>query len=254
MISLTAEMDLVSAAMDAMQPDAAKAPARESLALARCLRGKIAGLLLRKARLAADIPLDDCAAFLQVAPSTVDAWECGEESVSLPQLELLSGYLSGERTPSRHSQYLLLRQRIIGAQMRMARESMRLDLDSLAAATGFAPNTLVACEMGEVAVSLGDLSGLAQALDMDMRALLEAPQSQVQSAAPLEPAQNGGSPPADAAGRRQGRSLHATGDGIPRDKASRPPAHCRRPDCNHPRQRRPAPSRHLSPARCPAAR
>ncbi len=183
------ETDLASAAIEALQSDPAHAPSREALAEARSLRAKILGLLLRKHRLAAERAPEECAAFLQVSPQTLEAWEFGAESPSLPQVELLAGYLNGEPTPAKRDEYQLLRGRIIGVLLRMARDKQAMSQDAVVAETALDTEMLRVGELGGCDIPLSDLTGLAQALHVDMRDFLEAPAgTPAQPPAPNEPA------------------------------------------------------------------
>ncbi len=164
------ETDLASAAIDALQPAADKQPALQNLPLAKCLRARIIGVLLRKVRLAADCAPEECAAFLQVTPEQFEAWETGEEAPSLPELELLASFLQGAPTPRRQSDYLLLRQRIIGVLIQKA----RLNSDADLAQATIPPDRLSAYELGEHSAPMADLCALAQVLGLDLSAFLEA--------------------------------------------------------------------------------
>ncbi len=165
------ETDLASAAIDALQPAADKQPALQNLPLAKRLRARIIGVLLRKIRLAADCAPEECAAFLQVTPEQFEAWETGEAAPSLPELELLSSFLRGAPTPRRQSDYLLLRQRIIGVLMQKAR--LTADADADLAQAAIPPDRLSAYELGERSAPMTDLCALAQALGLDLSAFLE---------------------------------------------------------------------------------
>ena len=183
------ETDLVTAALEALQPEPAHAPARQSLAQARLLRAKILGALLRQRRQAAQASLEDCANFLQLSPPAVEAWEYGEESPSLPQFELLSSYLAGEPTPGNQADYVLLRGRVIGVLLRMARDKKAMSADAVAIDSALDADCLRAVELGESDIPLSDLTALAQTLRLDLRELVDAPAADFTPApAPANPA------------------------------------------------------------------
>lgn len=161
--------DLASAVVAALQPAADNPPAARNLPLAKCLRAKIIGLLLRKTRLAAECTSTACAEFLQVPPARYVAWEHGEAVPSLPELELLAGFLQGAPTPRQQSDYRLLRQRIIGAQLQMARQAS----GEAAARSIVPPETLRAYELGERSIPMTNLSALAQAFGIKLSAFLK---------------------------------------------------------------------------------
>lgn len=164
--------DLASAAVDALQPAADRAPSAQNMPLANCLRAKIIGVQLRKLRLEAGCAPRECADFLQVTPEQFAAWETGEAAPSLPDLELLASFLQGAPPPAGQADYRLLRQRIVGVLLQKARL-----LTSDDAALAIVPaDKLAAYELGECAIPMTDLGALAQALDIDLSAFLEASQ------------------------------------------------------------------------------
>ncbi len=166
------ETDLVSAAIDALQPAADNQLSPQNLPLANCLCARIIAVLLRKLRLASDCAVEECAAFLKMTPEQYEAWETGEAAPSLPELELLAGFLRGAPTPHRQSDYLLLRQRIIGVVMQKARLHAESDADLAQAAIH--PDRLSAYELGERSAPMTDLCALAQALGLELSAFLAA--------------------------------------------------------------------------------
>ncbi|MCY4146471.1 MAG: hypothetical protein OXE95_12770 [Chloroflexi bacterium] len=176
--------DLASVALDALQPAANKKPSRQDRPLAERLRAKIIGVLLRKARLAAERAPEECAAFLTMTTEQFMAWETGEKAPSLPELELLSRFLQGAPTPARQSDYLLLRQRIIGVLLQKAR--MKADADAAQAIVP--PERLRAYELGERSMPMTDLCALAQALSIELGAFQYASEPERPFAAP-SPAQ-----------------------------------------------------------------
>ena len=156
MSALMSEIDLASAALAALQPTSDKPPSPQHQELADCLRAKVVGVLLRQARLAAECSPEACADFLQMPPAQFAAWEAGEAAPSLPELELLSRFLQGAPTPQRQSDYLLLRQRIIGVQLQNAHQGAG------SAQTTIPPDKLEAYLRGECRLPMTDLCALAQ--------------------------------------------------------------------------------------------
>src|SRR5579885_705184 len=101
------------------------------------IRAKMVGFLLMDARLKAGRSVEDCARILQISPEQVEQWEFGDESPSLPQLELLAFYLgipvshfwgmdtleaTSDDLISAQQEYLSLRTRMIGALLGIARD------------------------------------------------------------------------------------------------------------------------------------
>jgi len=140
------------------------------------IRAKMLGVLMRDARLNAARTLEDCARLLNVAPQQVEQWEFGDTVPSLPQLELLAYYLDvpvshfwGMETINKgdadksgmQPEYIRLRNRMIGAMLRQAREEAGLSLEELGETTGIHPGTINAYEMGDSEPPVHELSVLA---------------------------------------------------------------------------------------------
>jgi transcriptional regulator with XRE-family HTH domain len=141
------------------------------------IRAKKLGVLILDAREAAHKSVDECARALGITPEQFTAFELGEASPSLPQLEVLAYYLNipldhfwGSKTISEdHSlemhldleQLIGLRQRMIGALIRQARLQSDLSLEEVAVSVGMSAEELEACEMGEAELPLPKLEGLS---------------------------------------------------------------------------------------------
>jgi transcriptional regulator with XRE-family HTH domain len=153
------------------------------------IRAKMIGVLLRDARLNAGRTLDHCANLLRVTPEQVEAWEFGDEVPSLPQLELLAYYLDvpvshfwGNSTlesarrdhAATQGDYMALRDRLIGALLRQAREDRRLSLDDLSAATGIPADEIAAYEMGDLPLPIHKLTVLANEVRQNLSYFLES--------------------------------------------------------------------------------
>jgi transcriptional regulator with XRE-family HTH domain len=153
------------------------------------IRARMIGLLLHDARIYAGRSLEDCAACLHLPDAEIEAWEMGDSAPTLPQLEMLAIYLD---VPIRHfwgtttlaasqpnrgraqAEYLALRDRMIGALVRQAREKAGLSLAALAQAAELEPVLLEAYEFGEVAIPMHDLTVLANAVRVNLDYFLES--------------------------------------------------------------------------------
>lgn len=151
--------------------------------LAIKLRAKKLGVLLRDARMATGKTMKECAEAIGVSGYRIDTYERGENSPSLPELEGLAYYLN---IPIRKfldadalvSQKLLdtdgfksaiaIRQRIIAARLRMARQAMDLTLTELAEQLGVTSGTVRAYERGDRPIPLPELEQLARILSLDI--------------------------------------------------------------------------------------
>ena len=152
------------------------------------LRSKMLGVLLRDARLNAARTIEDCARLLNVPPATVESWEYGDAVPSLPQLELLAYYLDvpvshfwGQQTLNAdkaqkinaQSEYMQLRDRMIGALMRQAREETGLELTEIAEAAHIPLETLQQYELGEAAIPMSELSVISSLVNRNLDYFLE---------------------------------------------------------------------------------
>jgi transcriptional regulator with XRE-family HTH domain len=154
------------------------------------VRSKILGVLLKDARVAAGRSARECAEALGCAASTYNAYERGDKSPSLPELELMAYFLDlpldhfwGSRVRSEGqgedrrqipaAPLISLRDRIIGAQLRKARTAARLKLRDLAAELGLASGRLSAYEFGQKPIPLPVLEALASRLSLNIEDLLE---------------------------------------------------------------------------------
>ena len=178
-------VDLIQAALEALQPSAAANITCRDQDEARRIRGKLLGVLIRKWRLAAERSLAECANLMGVEPQLIEAWEYGESEPSLPQLEMLSQFLNGRDSSPTGAQagdrqamgeYILLRQRLIGAMLRVAREGSDQPVEELSETVGLEAGQLASFEFGEQKITVSDLIALAQALGINVDYFAALPQ------------------------------------------------------------------------------
>lgn len=177
-------IDLTQAALDALQSSPSPAAANQDQDEAHRLRGRIVGVLIRRGRLAAQRTVEECAAYLQVDAQLIDAWEHGAPAPALPQLEGLTRYLlaaaAGEIPESADdgravfADYCLLRQRMIGAKLKMARQLQELEAEDLGRSSGLDAGLIENYEFGEVAIPMNHLFVLAQAVRQDLSYFLHS--------------------------------------------------------------------------------
>lgn len=147
------------------------------------IRGKMIGVLLRDARLHAARSVEECAHLLQVTPADVEAWELGESVPSLPQLELLAYYLGVpishfwgtntlEASQGRHvdiqTEYMALRDRMVGALLRQAREEAAMTVEALAETCNLPADDIRRYEVGESPTPMHELSVMAGVLKKNL--------------------------------------------------------------------------------------
>jgi transcriptional regulator with XRE-family HTH domain len=162
--------------------------------LVMTIRAKKLGVLLRDARQSRGKALDACAQVLGVTSEDIEAYELGEKSPSLPELEALASFLEvpldhfwGDRALSpggdgrsqgaSQVQAMRLRQRVIGALLRKMRVDAGLSLEALAERVYSAPALLESYELGEAPIPLPDLEALSQALGGSIENFLERSQA-----------------------------------------------------------------------------
>ena len=153
------------------------------------IRAKMIGVLLLDARVKAGRSLNDCATILRTSAEQVERWEFGVEAPSLPQLELLAFYLdvpvshfwgvdtleaTADDYASAQDEFLSLRDRMIGAMLRIAREEAQIELETLSEETGIAAEQITSYEMGEVAVPIHELTVISNALKKNISYFLES--------------------------------------------------------------------------------
>lgn len=180
----------ISARMKQARAEASAAPvAPADPAESFRVRARMVGVLLRDARLAAGRSLEDCGRLLHVEAAQVERWEVGDDTPSLPQLELLAYYLdvpvshfwgTATREQSAYNfervqqEYLALRDRMVGVLLRQAREEAELSLPALSAATGVPADLIGQYELGELPVPMHELSVLGNAMRRNLTYFLES--------------------------------------------------------------------------------
>lgn len=169
----------ISARMKHAQ-QAAVVPARDTNhAESFRVRARMVGVLLRDARVAAGRSLEACGGVVHVDAEQVERWELGDETPSLPQLELLAYYLdvpvshfwgTSTREQSAYdidrvqNEYLALRNRMVGVLLRQAREGEGLTTQELAEASGIPASRIDRYELGETAAPMHELTVLANTM------------------------------------------------------------------------------------------
>lgn len=211
-------VDLIQAALEALQPSAAAKITTGNQDEARRIRGKLLGVLIRKWRLESEQSLEACASFMGAEPQLIQAWEYGESEPSLPRLELLSQFLNGHASSLAgahrddrlaQDEYILLRQRLIGALLRAAREASEQPIEVLCESIGLEAAQLVNFEFGEDEISVSELTALALALGIEVSyftALSQATRS---------PPQSGGLSRRPAVAKSEWRDFAAESDNLP---------------------------------------
>jgi transcriptional regulator with XRE-family HTH domain len=155
--------------------------------LARSIRAKKLGALIRDARMVSGESVETCAKWIRVSQADFEAYENGDLSPSLPELELIAYSLdiplghfwedvtlsqgNGTKGSFDANQFSQLRQRIIGAKLRKARLARGLSLEEISANVKIDLETLSAYELGEQPIPLPMLESLSGELGLTIREL-----------------------------------------------------------------------------------
>lgn len=145
---------------------------------ALALRARILGAMLREARLAAGKSLRETAALIGVGAGTLASYEAGRKAISLPELEVLTYQLDiplrrfwseeAARPASKDELnpglLVSLRQRMVGAQLRVHREALGWTMRDLAEKSDLPVRRLRAYERGDRPVPLPELETILTAL------------------------------------------------------------------------------------------
>lgn len=163
-------------------------PRQHDFAESYRIRARMIGVLIHDARLNAERSIEECADLLRVTKEEMQAWEYGDSTPSLPQIELLAFYLGVpvshfwgtdtlEAKYGRHSdiqsEYVALRTRMIGAMMRQAREDLGLTLETMSTESAIPADLLAQYEIGELPVPMHELSVLSGILKKNTSYFLE---------------------------------------------------------------------------------
>jgi transcriptional regulator with XRE-family HTH domain len=149
---------------------------------------KLAALILDARRSTRRTP-EECALAMNITLDTYQAFESGQQSPTLPELEALAFFL---RVPLEHfwGQHSLsqsesqpaadtgkrlrqVRNRAIGARLRQRRTNLNRDPDQVAEATSFTPEQINQFESGQVSIPLPQLEILAGALNLPLTELMD---------------------------------------------------------------------------------
>jgi len=140
------------------------------------IRSKKLGILIRDARMTARRNVKECADAIGIKAGIFRAYEEGRKAPSLPELEALVYFLDlpidhfwskeiKSNTPSPHEnldlpKILSVRQRKIGALLRLERTNASISIRNLALETGISGARIKAYELGERPIPLPELEAL----------------------------------------------------------------------------------------------
>lgn len=147
------------------------------------IRAKKLGIYLREARTAKGQSIAELSEAIGISSDTIEVYESGDQSPSLPELELLAytlqkpleHFIEGDvhlpegGRPVVLDRFLGIRQRIIGTQLRKARVEAELTLEDVSQKTGLDEDTLHMYEIGDAPIPLPELEALISALNLSIR-------------------------------------------------------------------------------------
>jgi transcriptional regulator with XRE-family HTH domain len=178
----------MKAAKEKKLQESGNAPRAYDFAESYRIRSKMLGVLIRDARLNAARTIEDCARLLSIDPAQIEAWEYGEDAPSLPQLELLAFYLDvpvshfwglstmgndKSQAITAQSEFTQLRDRMVGALLRQAREEAGVELGEVAELSQLSAELLEQYELGDVSIPMSELSMLSTIVNKNMDYFVE---------------------------------------------------------------------------------
>ena len=146
------------------------------------IRARKLGLLMLDARNSRSKSIEETASAIAVSSDQLAAYEKGEQSPSLPVLEALAYFLdvpleqfwgttslSGKgatEAPQQMERLRQIRDRIIGASLKMHRTQLNFSFQEISAGSGISEDILKKYELGEISVPLPELELLAKTYDV----------------------------------------------------------------------------------------
>jgi transcriptional regulator with XRE-family HTH domain len=168
----------------------------------KLIRAKKLGVLIRDARQKAKREPIECGKAIHTSPETFEKFEQGEQSPSLPELELLSSFLKvpldhfwGSQVLSEQPSfpndekmdyYLLLRNRMIGVMIKQARLSAGLSVEEVAERANLTESQLQSYELGEQPIPLPELEIITDIVKLPIKDLFDVRGSKLSQPQVLE--------------------------------------------------------------------
>ncbi len=163
------------------------------------IRNKIIGVLVKRARLNAGKSQQECARFLDCAPSAYRRYEQGKKGFSLPQLESLAllfdvpvaslwddAYPIPEKTeaePVPLDEIMLLRRKMLAVRLRQIRQDAGLSMREMGKSLDCSPYMISQYEHGAREIPLAELEAATERCGLTMAEFLDVDEI------PLSPAE-----------------------------------------------------------------
>ncbi len=152
------------------------------------IKSKKIGLMLIDARTSLKKTVKECADSMGVSAHRFKLYESGQISPSLPEMEAFSFFLekplnqflgdkfeqdekTNDETPTTVGQYIMLRQRVIGTNLRLARTEANYSLKNLADKTSISVSKIGRYEKGETSIPLPELEIISQTIKLPLESL-----------------------------------------------------------------------------------
>jgi transcriptional regulator with XRE-family HTH domain len=154
------------------------------------VRKRILGILLRDAREVAGLSAADCADLLGISEDEYKQYEAGQQTPTLPRLELLAYAFN---VPIRHfwgsdtlaeakrerslkervPELVMLREKVIGVRLRQARENLGLSQAEVAEKSGLSSGQIEVVERGMLPLPITALERAARAVQLSLDDLVD---------------------------------------------------------------------------------
>ncbi|MCD4752614.1 MAG: helix-turn-helix transcriptional regulator [Anaerolineaceae bacterium] len=151
----------------------------------RSIHQKKIGVLINNARISKNRTEAECASLLHITPSEFLNFENGTTAPTLPEIELLSYFLSIpiehfwtnelidksilEHSKADYSTMMQVRNKVLAIQIRLKREEKSLDLSNMAEALQISEDEYLILEQGNTPFDLITLEQIAFHLELDLK-------------------------------------------------------------------------------------
>jgi transcriptional regulator with XRE-family HTH domain len=151
------------------------------------IKRKMLGVRIRSARNQAGLNLKETAQQMGVSPATLNDYELGQQEAGLPELEAMARIFAVPisyfwangllKTPDRKykaAQAISIRRKMLGAQLRQARQEAGHNQEALAEVLGCPVERLADYELGKISIPFSELESMASFLNLPLTHFLLA--------------------------------------------------------------------------------
>lgn len=166
------------------------------------IKRKMLGVRIRSARNQAGLNLKETAQQMGISPTTLNDYELGQQEAGLPELEAMArifmvpvsyfwsnGLLKIPDREYKAAQAISIRRKMLGVQMRQARQEAGHSQEALAEVLGCPVERLADYELGKISIPFSELESMASFLNLPMTRFLPVETQQLEpERAEAEPA------------------------------------------------------------------